>query len=295
MPANAMGETSENPGENTASALDASVAPRVAVQPAVVDAAVAVVMVPVQIRPGLLSSCADGEEMNIAGPNCVAPVGLESALRERLTATLGQCPAALEAARDTTKLLSLGLRVDFTRRTVVSLLGRSSSVPEKVSYVPCANTAMRSFDELWRMTAAHPRYQYFFTARFGPVPVGASVPVVATAVPATTSTPSTTPEPPTPQTPTPSSTDGGTQAPVVDPTLPTAAQMLRMPAMATATVTWTTAIVRDSPRTGLVSGRVSSGTSVEIIDRRGSWYGIRWAGGHTGWTYGEAIGQGRTN
>lgn len=66
-----------------------------------------------------------------------------------------------------------------------------------------------------------------------------------------------------------------------------------MPAMTQATVAWSTAIVRETPRTGPIVARVAQGTAVEVIDRRGSWYGIRWERTHVGWTYGEAIGQGR--
>ncbi len=239
--------------------------------PPVRDAGAPAIVVPVTINGGLLNACGDGEEMDLPGGRCDTPAGLESALRVRVQAVLGTCPSAASAARDPSKVLSLGLRVDFARRRIVSLLGRSSSVPDKVSYVPCVNAGLTGLDEIWRIQAAHPRYQYFFTARFGPM---RATPEPAPAAPAT----------PTPATPTPATPDS---------TLPTSAQMLRMPAMTQATVAWTTAIVRETPRTGPIVARVTQGTPVEIIDRRGSWYGIRWERTHVGWTYGEAIGQGR--
>ena len=62
---------------------------------------------------------------------------------------------ATSAATDPSKVLSLGLRVDFPRRRVASLLGRSSTVPDKVSYVPCVNNALGALDEVWRGQAPH--------------------------------------------------------------------------------------------------------------------------------------------
>ncbi len=238
------------------------------------DAGPPVVTVPVTVNAGLLSACGDGEEMDLPGARCDAPAGLEPALRARLQSVLGACPAAASAAREPSKALSLGLRVDFARRRVVSLLGRSTTVPDKVSYVPCVNNTLGALDDVWRIQAAHPRYQYFFTARFGPLR-------------------GPTPAAPDAPAPTPAPTPAAPDASVTDPSLPTPAQMLRMPAMTQATVTWSTAIVRETPRTGPVAARLPQGTAVEVVDRRGSWYGIRWQRVHAGWTYGDAIGQGR--
>lgn len=251
------------------------------------DAGPPPLVVPVTVNGGLLSACGDGEEMDLPGARCDTPAGLESALRTRVIAVLGTCPSAASAARDPSKALSLGLRVDFTRRRIVSLLGRSSSVPDKVSYVPCVNAGLTRLDEIWRIQAAHPRYQYFFTAHFGPLRGPAPAPTETPGetpgeTPAPTPTPTPAPTPATPETP---------ATPTPDTTLPTTAQMLRMPVMSQATVTWSTAIVRETPRTGPIVGRVPQGTAVEIIDRRGSWYGIRWERTHVGWTYGQAIGQ----
>ncbi len=285
------GVTPDNGGENpdepaiTVATPDASAPPP---RPIVRDAGTPAIVVPVSINGGLLNACGDGEEMDLPGPRCDTPAGLESALRMRVQTVLGTCPSAMNAARDPSKVLSLGLRVDFARRRIVSLLGRSSSVPDKVSYVPCVNAGLTGLDEIWRIQAAHPRYQYFFTARFGPMratPTPEPAPTPATPAPAPT--PATPTPAPTPATPTP------TPAPTPDSTLPTPAQMLRMPAMTQATVAWSTAIVRETPRTGPIVARVTQGTAVEVIDRRGSWYGIRWERTHVGWTYGEAIGQGR--
>ncbi len=259
---------------------DASVAPTVAAPPP--DAGPPAIVVPVTVGGGLLNACGDGEEMDLPGPRCDPPPGLESLLRTQLQSVLGTCPAALGAARDPSKALSLGLRVDFARHRVVSLLGRSSSVPDKVSYVPCVNNARAAFEAVWRIQSPHPRYQYFFTAHFGPMrgPIPAPVPPVAPFARGTPVAPVAPVAPATPATPA-----------TPDADLPTAAQLLRMPAMSQTVVAWRAAIVREAPRTGAIIDRVPQNTHIEIVDRRGSWYAIRWERTHVGWTYRDAIGQ----
>ena len=58
-------------------------------------------------------------------------------------------------------------------------------------------------------------------------------------------------------------------------------------------MTWGVAIIRDAPRTGAIVGRLVQGTAVEMVDRRGGWYAIRWgrSGTNVGWTFRDAIGQ----
>lgn len=266
-----------------------------------------------RVGNGVLIGCGNGEEMNIPGAQCDNPAGMESALRDRLTAVVGGCPAAAQAARDSSRMLSLGLRVDHPRRRIAVLLGRSSTVSEKISYVSCVRDALGPMDALWRITPGHPRYLYYFAAHFAPLAAVPDAGAVAVAPPAPVApepaTPATpepaTPAPPEPATPepatpapTPAPTPAVTPEPAVDggrpaaiPGLPTAEELERMPALGTATVTYSAAIVRDAPRTGAVVGRVPQGTSVEVIDRRGSWHAIRWGNHHVGWTFHEAIGE----
>ena len=242
----------------------------------VVDAGRAVVLpvvaagprVPVRIPTGVLQGCGDGEETNLAPSECDAPAALEAALRTRLTEVLSQCPIALDGARDPSRTLSIGLRVDRPRHRMAVLLGRSSTVADRLSYVACVREQLGPMDNLWPLAAAHPRYLYYFVARFGPLvatPVVAA-PVVAAPVVAAT------PEP------------AG---------LPTVLELQRMRSLGAATVTWGVAIIRDAPRTGAIVGRLVQGTAVEMVDRRSGWYAIRWGHGGTsvGWTFRDAIGQ----
>jgi DNA sulfur modification protein DndB len=57
------------------------------------------------------------------------------------------------------------------------------------------------------------------------------------------------------------------------------------------TTVWNVTIVRDAPRVGAVVARLPHGTAVEIVDRRGGWYAIRWDRDHTGWAFREPLGQ----
>jgi hypothetical protein len=73
--------------------------------------------------------------------------------------------------------------------------------------------------------------------------------------------------------------------------LPTPAEILRMRVITRTTTVWNVTIVRDAPRVGAVVARLPQGTAVEIVDRRGGWYAIRWDRDHTGWAFREPLGQ----
>ena len=249
--------------------------------------------VPVRIPTGVLQGCGDGEETNLAPSECDAPAALEAALRTRLTEVLSQCPIALDGARDPSRTLSIGLRVDRPRHRMAVLLGRSSTVADRLSYVACVREQLGPMDNLWPLAAAHPRYLYYFVARFGPLvatPVVAAPVVVAPVVVA--------PVVAAPVVAAPVVAAPVVAAPVVAATpepagLPTVLELQRMRSIGAATVTWGVAIIRDAPRTGAIVGRLVQGTAVEMVDRRSGWYAIRWGHGGTsvGWTFRDAIGQ----
>lgn len=289
-PEGAPGPEPEPPVEPAPTAPPTPPTPR----PATVDAGPPAT-VSVRLSPGVLTACGDGEELNIAAPQCNAPPSLATVLGERLAAVLPRCPSAPLAARNPNAVLALGLRVDMPRRRVGVLLGRRTTVPEKVSYVACVSDGLRDLDALWRTQTAHPRYLLEFSARFSPLgtmaPEPAAPPEPEPAAPA----PAPAPEPAAPATPEPAA-----PAPAPEPAapaapsagLPTAAELGRMRATGRATVTWSAAVVRDAPRTGAIVGRIPQGTEVELLDRRGGWFAIRWGrSNNVGWTFREAIGQ----
>lgn len=268
-------------------------------RPSAPTSPVAAAAVSAHVAGGLLMGCGDGEEISIASNGCDTPQGFDAAMRAHL-AVVATCPSAASAARDPTKVLSLGINVDFERRRVAVLLGRSSSVPEKVSYVACVREGLTGLDDLWALAHAHRRYLWFFNVHFSPRTDGTAEPtpaptVVVAPTPEPTPAPAPTPEPTPAPTPAPNegpeaaAGDGGVGAVPIP-----LDELVRRPATGRATVTWSTAIVRDAPRTGAVVGRVPSGTEVELIERRGGWWAIRWDSAHTphaGWAWHLAIGQ----
>ncbi|MBI5515116.1 MAG: SH3 domain-containing protein [Deltaproteobacteria bacterium] len=257
-----------------------------------------------RVAPGELTGCGDTDELSIPPNHCDNPPGLERALRvhARVAAT---CPAAPEAvARGSSRLLSLGLRVDHPRRRLTALVGRRSNVPLRDSYVACVREALVGVTDVWSHRGAHPRYLYFFDVRFGPLDRdgGALEPPPAPAPepppePSPTTPPPEPPPPPTPRTPAPTPTP----TPVPSPSVPSGdggvaspiplAELQRATAVGRSTVTWSAAIVREAPREGAVVERLPQGREVELLSRRGGWWAIRWGNGHVGWVYREAIGQ----
>lgn len=263
--------------------------------------------VPVRIVSSVLQSCGDGEELTIPGPRCEPTPAVEVALRRQL-ASLGQCDAALAGARTPNATLSLGLRVDFARRRVTPLPGRSSSVSNPLAYVACARTATEGLDDLWREHPTRVRYLYFFSVRFGPLEAGgnevpttaaptaspSAAPSVLSAAPATRVTP---PAAPTASgasasaSATPGASASASPASTASPSAaasgyPVAMLVRPEPAQ----VAWVRAVLRDAPRTGVIVGRVPSGETVTVLARSGAWWRVRW-NTLEGWTYGEAIGR----
>ncbi len=124
--------------------------------------------VPVRIVRASLQSCGDGEELDLRGDDCAAVPQLEDVLRRHLR-VLETCPSAAVAAERPDQTLSLGLRVDFPRRRVTPLPGRSSSVHDALTFVACVRGALAHLDDVFTLSAAHARYLYFFSVRFGPI------------------------------------------------------------------------------------------------------------------------------
>lgn len=266
--------------------------PRPAPRPAAVDAGPPPT-VAVRLSAGVLTACGDGEELNIAAPRCNAPAGLAEALGARLATVLPRCPSAPQAARNPGAVLALGLRVDMPRRRVGVLLGRHTTVPERVSYVACVGEGLRDLDVLWRMQTAHPRFLLEFSARFSPLGTTPQEPAEPTVAPEPAA-PEPAPVAPTAApTPMPAVPSQGPGAPATPPAgLPPPAELAQMRATGRATVTWSAAVVRDAPRTGAIVARIPQGTEVELLDRRGGWFAIRWGrSNNVGWTFREAIGQ----
>ena len=269
--------------EPPAGASDAGVAANpVANEP---TAPVAAPRVAVRITSSVTQSCGDGEELNIPGARCEAVNGVDAPVRAHLQ-RLGDCPGAEAAAQTPNAVLSIGLRVDFARHRVTALPGHSSSVRNAMTFVPCARAAFEHADDLWALTASHPRYLYFYSVRFAPT--GTATPSPSTATPAAPSpsvaTPTVTSAPATP-TPAPSDT------PPPAATTPSAPVHGTPLAQAEAIdVVWERVVVRDAPRTGNVVGHLVRGDHITLVGRQNGWFEIRF-GDHSGWIFGAAVGR----
>ncbi|HMI86611.1 MAG TPA: SH3 domain-containing protein [Polyangiaceae bacterium] len=165
---------------------------------------------------------------------------------------LAQCPGASAA----TGKLSIGFDVDFRRKEVRVLSGKSTTLPKEKAdaLVKCADTA---FDKvsLAEVPHKHRRYLVFYTASFAGAdkaaePVAEKAPAEGPAAGTTTS---------------------------------------ESPASGLATVVWDVVLVRDAPKTGTVVGRIMRGSRVKVMAHQGEWYRVVF-GATDGWVYRGTIG-----
>lgn len=168
---------------------------------------------------------------------------------------LVQCPAAGSAGSLTGKL-SIGFDVDFHKKAVKVMLGKSTTLPREKAeaLIKCADTA---FDKvsLGAVPHEHRRYTLFYTASF--------------------STPSKSGEP--------SNEKPSVEGPVAGTTTS------ESPASGTATVAWDVAIVRETPKTGTIVGRVLRSSKVKVLAHQGEWFRVQY-GSIEGWVYRGTIG-----
>ncbi len=262
--------------------------------------------VSVRVNRGVTQSCGDGEELNIPGARCEVVAGAEDPIRHYLE-RLGDCPGADAAAATPSAVLSIGLRVDYARHRVTALPGRSSSLHNAMTFVPCARAAFDHADDLWRLAPPHPRYLYFFSLRFGVTeinPGGSPAPAPAAINPGGSPGQAPAINPGGSPAPTPAINPGGSpgqapainpggspgQAPAINPggSPPVHGTPLAPPE--TAIVVWDRVVVRDAPRTGAIVGRLARGEQVTLLARAPGWFEIRMPSG-TGWVFGAAVGR----
>jgi Bacterial SH3 domain len=165
---------------------------------------------------------------------------------------LAQCPAAAGA----TGKLSIGFDVDFRRKEVRVMNGKSTTVAKEKAeaLIKCADTA---FDKvsLAEIPHQHRRYLVFYSATFA----------------GTDKAPDPTPDKP------------AVEGPVAGTTTS------ESPASGFATVAWDVVLVRDAPKTGGVVGRIMRGSKVKVLAHQGDWYRVAF-GSIEGWVYRGTIG-----
>jgi Bacterial SH3 domain len=242
------------PGEGAASVASSATGPSAAVAeanvaPPKLAAAAASAGPPerIAVGHGAILSCRDqGEE---SAEDC-GSLEFDPVAIPRIKA-LAQCPAAAGAAGK----LSIGFDVDFRRKEVRVMNGKSTTVPKEKAdaLVKCADIA---FDKvsLAEIPHKHRRYLIFYTATFNAgdkAEPPADKPTIEGPVAGTTTSES--------------------------------------PASGFATVVWDVVLVRDAPKTGTVVGRIMRGSRVKVIAHQGEWFRVAF-GTTEGWVYRGTIG-----
>jgi hypothetical protein len=200
------------------------------------------------VGPGAILSCRDGKDEQKDGCGSLEfdPIAVPK------IKALSQCPAANAAQGK----LSIGFDVDFRKKAVKVLLGKSTTLPrdKAEALVKCADTALDKVS-LGAVPHEHRRYTVFYTASFA----GQA------------------------KAPDPTNEKPPAEGPVAGTTTS------ESPASGTSTVNWDVAIVRETPKTGTIVGRVLRGSKVKVLAHQGEWYRVQY-GAITGWVYRGTIG-----
>ena len=243
------------PGEGVpsaaATAAPSAATPEPAVAPSKLPVAAASAAPPerIAVGHGAILNCRDqGEE---SAEDC-GSLAFDPVAVPRIKA-LAQCPAAAGVAGK----LSIGFDVDFRRKEVRVMNGKSTTLPKEKAdaLVKCADTA---FDKvsLAEIPHKHRRYLIFYPATFaGTDKAAVEAPADKPAV----------------------------EGPVAGTTTS------ENPASGFATVVWDVVLVRDAPKTGTVVGRIMRGSRVKVVAHQGEWYRVTF-GTTEGWVYRGTIG-----
>jgi hypothetical protein len=238
------------PSDNGSSAVSSAASAVVAPSPGIALAPSAAGAVPnaIAVSAGVILKCRDVKDE--AKESC-GSLELDPIAVPKIKA-LSQCQAASSAAGK----LSIGFDVDFHKKVVKVLLGKSTTVPREKAeaLIKCADTA---FDKvsLGEVPHEHRRYTVFYTATFAPQ--GKT-------------------DEPTSEKPAAEGRVAGTTT-------------AESPASGAAVVGWDVAIVRDAPKTGAIVGRVLRGSKVKVVAHQGEWYRVQY-GSIEGWVYRGTIG-----
>jgi hypothetical protein len=237
---------SDNASSAVPSAASAAVPPAPAVAPT--QAAAATASDTVAVSGGVIIKCRDGKDD--ANESC-GSLELDPIAVPKIKA-LAQCPAAAAASGK----LSIGFDVDFHKKAVRVLLGKSTTLPrdKAEALVRCADAAFEKVS-LGEVPHEHRRYTVFYNATFSPQA---------------------------------KSDEPSNDKPVVEGRA-AGTTTSESPASGAAAVGWDVAIVRDAPKTGAIVGRVLRGSKVKVVAHQGEWYRVQY-GSIEGWVYRGTIG-----
>jgi hypothetical protein len=176
---------------------------------------------------------------------------------------LTQCPTADGAVGK----LNIVLSVDFDGNKVIPSIGRGTTVENPDTFLGCTQSAFQ-MPNLAGIEHAHPRYTVAYGLDFSAPPGTNANPGIGAAATAGTRLP------------------GRTLAGAKESVAGTGTFVQGQ-------VMWEVAIVRDTPRTGQVVGRVHRGMNVQVGRAQDGWYRIKFGPDFSseGWIYRGAIGR----
>jgi Bacterial SH3 domain len=208
----------------------------------------------VVVSRGAIVSCKSDDGEVLKGQGCGQLAGIDNLVQPRIR-RLKDCSAAEGA----TGKLAVTFGVDFANNRLDVAVGKNSSVPNLESIAGCVKHEFGGIS-LGAMEHDHPRYTVSYTATL-------SAAEAATAAAGSGA-------------PGAAAGSGASPTPVA----------LDAP---TSSVVWEVAIVRDSPRSGAVVGRLQRGTKVRVGQGQDNWYRVRYGGNYSseGWVYRGAIGR----
>lgn len=252
----ATGEPTHAPVASVVAAVTASAPPVVSAAPAPPTPAAPTV----SVSKGSVVSCKNDAGESIKGKDCGRVTGFDSIAQRRI-GKIALSPTALGNEGK----LSVNVTLDFTTNRVTFVdVGKSSTVKSPDAFKSLLSAQFQGVS-LGTVDHVEPRVTLNYAVTLAP-PSGAATTPAATSASSPSSAPPSTA---TPATPTATADDG------------------------TATIVWDVAIVRDSPHTGAVVGRLPRGTKVKLGDAQGGWYKVEFGSGFSsqGFLYRGAVGK----
>ncbi|MBK6695197.1 MAG: SH3 domain-containing protein [Myxococcales bacterium] len=202
------------------------------------------------VKPGVIVGCKNEAGEKLSGKACGA-LGLDALFVPRLK-RLAACPAAIGAEGK----LSPSFHLDFERSKFIIQMGTKNTVDNVDSFSACIGGAFEKVS-INAVTHEHPRYSVQYQLIFAKQEEGAKEKDHAKVAVGSKDIP----------------TGSGAAAETGE-----------------AKIAWDSSIVRDTPRTGQIVGRLPRGTAVKVLASENNWYKVR--GGTTeGWVYRGAIGR----
>ncbi len=208
------------------------------------------------VARGQVLACRDADGEQKKGSDCGQLIGIDAIVLPRIR-KLSSCAATAGAMGK----LSVVASLDFGGDRLLVNAGKSSTVQDVAAFEVCLKSQFQGVS-INSVNHEMPKYTMVFPVTFG-----------APAAPTEAENP-TAANTPAPQT--------GASGATPLPSTPNSGE-----------VVWSTALVRDTPRSGQIVARLVRGTAVKVGPPNLGWYPIRFGSGFSteGWVYREAIGK----